>query len=234
MSDWEAHWDEASQAYYYSNNITGETTWDQPADYVPPDAAHVADHDAAGSAGAAAADSGLGAVEWRMHPEHDTACCFTDFVDEYGESDGQAYWEDAIPMRADANGTVMTQDEFLADYGDDGGLEAWEAAPMAFDPNSVHNFDDATGTDLSAEPAKVKVRFWRDKRAQLLSGSVCTPAVRIESLSLHMFFCHRPIDFPCLRSTVCVSRLLVPTADSLGFRGHPWRRRECRGRRLLH
>ena len=168
MSEWDAHWDENSQAYYYSNSITGETTWDQPSDYVPPGADQAS---AAADVATAAADV-VSAVEWRMHPEHDTACCFTDFVEEYGESDGQAYWEDAIPMRADANGTVLTQDEFFADYGDDGGLAAWEAAPVEFDPNTVHNFDDATGTDLSAEPAKVKVKFWRDKRAQHLAGAV--------------------------------------------------------------
>ena len=29
---WMAHWDDASQAYYYQHDESGETTWDEPAE----------------------------------------------------------------------------------------------------------------------------------------------------------------------------------------------------------
>lgn len=36
MSDWAEVYDESSNKYYYYNATTGETSWDQPADYAAP------------------------------------------------------------------------------------------------------------------------------------------------------------------------------------------------------
>jgi len=164
MGDWTAHWDDSSQAYYYENVVTGETTWDQPTDY------DAEEQDDGGSYHSAAqspthGESSFGAVEWRLHPEHDTACLFADFVAEYGEADGSSYWDDALPMRPTTDGTVLTQQEFFDDFGDAAGLAAWEAAPTTFDPDTVNNVDP-DGSDMSAASAQEKVQYWRHKREQ--------------------------------------------------------------------
>ena len=92
-SNWVAHWDDGSQAYYYENTTTGETSWEQPADYVPPEQE---EHQETGATEDDALSSSVhstaqAAVEWRMHPEKDTACALSDFIAEYGDSDGNAY-----------------------------------------------------------------------------------------------------------------------------------------------
>jgi hypothetical protein len=30
IRDWTPHWDESSEAWYYSNSVTDETVWDEP------------------------------------------------------------------------------------------------------------------------------------------------------------------------------------------------------------
>ena len=83
-------------------------------------------------------------------------------------------------MRPDANGTVLTQEEFLHDYGDEAGQAAWEVAPTVFDPDTVQNVDEATGRDLSAETPRAKVKFWRDKRDEHHSAAASPVAAAAE------------------------------------------------------
>lgn len=72
-------------------------------------------------------------------------------------------------MRPDSHGTVLTQDEFMEDQGDDEGSKAWDLAPTVFDPDSVPsiNIDPISGEQLSLTTACAKVNYWRRHRINL-------------------------------------------------------------------
>ena len=173
-SSWQAQWDENEQAYYYYNTETDETTWDQPEDYVAP-TDHESEHhdnssyyseDAQSYHNAEEDETESVLREWRLHPEHDQACTLEHFQEDYGEDDAKEYWQDALPMRPNEHGVVLTEMEFMEDLGDEDGAAAFAAAPTEFDPDSISNFDADSGRDLSADDGRTKVNFWREKRKE--------------------------------------------------------------------
>lgn len=91
------------------------------------------------------------AIRWRLHPHKHEACCYEDFLREFGEEEGLILWNSATEMRPDEHGLLMSRKEFLEDHGAEG-AEMWNAAPELHDPLIM----PATVHEIQAEMCPIR------------------------------------------------------------------------------